>query len=139
MFTHILLENFLKCIFDVRELFSTDEIASKSLTKFGNYLREIQTLFSVRYFRWFEINSTSKNSFEQNLLEQTSYSILKTLTRMLKEDIKKIKDQGKLFERLSSDYDIGKIYINKIDLPLICNCSFQRYKRMPMHQKLNVG
>jgi hypothetical protein len=27
---------------------------------------------------------------------------------MLKEDIKKVKDQGKLFERLSSDYDIGK-------------------------------
>jgi len=31
---------------------------------------------------------------------------------MLKEDIKKVKDQGKLFERLSSDYDIGNIYIN---------------------------
>jgi hypothetical protein len=26
---------------------------------------------------------------------------------MVKEDIKKVKDQGKLFERLSSDYDIG--------------------------------
>jgi hypothetical protein len=26
---------------------------------------------------------------------------------MLKDDIKKVKDQGKLFERLSSDYDIG--------------------------------
>jgi hypothetical protein len=31
---------------------------------------------------------------------------------MLKDDIKKVKDQGKLFERLSSDYDIGNIYIN---------------------------
>ena len=28
---------------------------------------------------------------------------------MIKDDIKKVKDQGKLFERLSSDYDIGKI------------------------------
>lgn len=27
---------------------------------------------------------------------------------MLKEDIKKVKDQGKLFERLSSDYDLGR-------------------------------
>jgi hypothetical protein len=27
---------------------------------------------------------------------------------MVKEDIKKVKDQGKLFERLSSDYDAGK-------------------------------
>ena len=27
---------------------------------------------------------------------------------MLKEDIRKVKDQGKLFERLSADYDIGK-------------------------------
>ena len=26
---------------------------------------------------------------------------------MLKEDIKNVKDQGKLFERLSSDYDTG--------------------------------
>jgi hypothetical protein len=32
---------------------------------------------------------------------------------MLKDDIKKVKEQGKLFERLSSDYDIGNIYINK--------------------------
>jgi len=31
---------------------------------------------------------------------------------MLKEDIKKVKDQGKLFERLSSDYDIGKLYLS---------------------------
>lgn len=30
---------------------------------------------------------------------------------MLKDDIKKVKDQGKLFERLSSDYDSGKISI----------------------------
>ena len=28
---------------------------------------------------------------------------------MVKEDIKKVKDQGKLFERLSTDYDIGKL------------------------------
>ncbi|CAM4818481.1 unnamed protein product [Rotaria magnacalcarata] len=81
-------QKFLKSIFDIRELFSTDEVAYKSLGKFGNYLREIQTLFS-------------------NLLEQTSHSLLRTLTRMLKEDIKKVKDQGKLFERLSSDYDIA--------------------------------
>lgn len=27
---------------------------------------------------------------------------------MLKDDIKKVKDQGKLFERLSSDYDTGR-------------------------------
>ena len=27
---------------------------------------------------------------------------------MLKDDIKKVKDQGKLFERLSSDYDAGR-------------------------------
>jgi len=46
----ILFRKFLKCIFDVRELFSTDEIAYKSLAKIGNYLREIQTLFSVRKF-----------------------------------------------------------------------------------------
>ena len=46
--------------------------------------------------------------FAQNLFEQTANSVLRTLTRMLKEDIKKVKDQGKLFERLSSDYDIGK-------------------------------
>lgn len=26
---------------------------------------------------------------------------------MLKEDIKKVKEQGKLFDRLSSDYDLG--------------------------------
>ena len=26
---------------------------------------------------------------------------------MLKEDIRKVKDQGKLFDRLSSDYNIG--------------------------------
>jgi hypothetical protein len=31
---------------------------------------------------------------------------------MLKEDVRKVKDQGKLFERLSSDYDIGNIYVN---------------------------
>ncbi len=30
---------------------------------------------------------------------------------MLKDDIKKVKDQGKLFERLNSDYDIGNFYI----------------------------
>ncbi|CAF4793585.1 unnamed protein product, partial [Rotaria sp. Silwood1] len=42
-----------------------------------------------------------------NLLEQTSHSLLRTLTRMLKEDIRKVKDQGKLFERLSSDYDMA--------------------------------
>ncbi len=29
---------------------------------------------------------------------------------MVKEDIRKVKDQGKLFERLSSDYDIGEFY-----------------------------
>jgi hypothetical protein len=44
---------FSKSIFDVRELFSNDEIAYKSLAKFGNYLREIQTLFSVRKFDFF--------------------------------------------------------------------------------------
>ena len=27
---------------------------------------------------------------------------------MLKEDIKKVKDQGKLFDRLNSDYDLGE-------------------------------
>ena len=27
---------------------------------------------------------------------------------MLKDDIRKEKEQGKLFDRLSSDYDIGK-------------------------------
>ena len=35
---------------------------------------------------------------------------------MLKEDIRKVKDQGKLFERLSTDYDIGKIiYFFRLD------------------------
>lgn len=29
---------------------------------------------------------------------------------MLKDDIRKVKDQGKLFDRLSSDYDMGKVY-----------------------------
>ncbi|CAF0993892.1 unnamed protein product [Adineta ricciae] len=81
-------QKFLKCIYDVRELFSSDEVTYKSLAKFGEYLREIQALFS-------------------GLFEQTSNSVLRTLTRMLKEDIKKVKDQGKLFERLSSDYDIA--------------------------------
>jgi hypothetical protein len=32
---------------------------------------------------------------------------------MLKEDIRKVKDQGKLFERLSSDYDAGNVNINQ--------------------------
>jgi hypothetical protein len=44
----ILFRKFLKCIFDVREFFATDEIAYKSLAKFGNYLQEIQTLFAVK-------------------------------------------------------------------------------------------
>ncbi|UJR37232.1 hypothetical protein I4U23_029941 [Adineta vaga] len=81
-------QKFLKCIYDVRELFSSDDVTFKSLAKFGEYLREIQALFS-------------------GLFEQTTNSVLRTLTRMLKEDIKKVKDQGKLFERLSSDYDIA--------------------------------
>ncbi|CAF1183410.1 unnamed protein product [Didymodactylos carnosus] len=81
-------QKFLKCIYDVRELFSSDEIAYKSLAKFGEYLREIQSLFS-------------------GLIEQTTHSVLRTLTRMIKEDIRKVKDQGKMFERLSNDYDIA--------------------------------
>lgn len=39
---------FLKCIYDVRELFVSDELTHKNLAKFGDYLREIQNLFSVR-------------------------------------------------------------------------------------------
>ena len=37
---------------------------------------------------------------------------------MLKEDIRKVKDQGKLFERLSADYDIGNVSYatSRIDL-----------------------
>jgi hypothetical protein len=31
---------------------------------------------------------------------------------MVKDDIKNVKDQGKLFERLSSDYDTGKFHFN---------------------------
>ncbi|CAF0882214.1 unnamed protein product [Adineta steineri] len=81
-------QKFLKCIYDVRELFSSDDVTYKSLAKFGEYLREIQGLFS-------------------GLFEQTTNSVLRTLTRMVKEDIRKVKDQGKLFERLSSDYDIA--------------------------------
>ncbi|CAF2033615.1 unnamed protein product [Rotaria magnacalcarata] len=81
-------QKFLKSIYDVRELFASDEVTFKSLAKFGEYLSEIQALFS-------------------SLFEQTSNSVLRTLTRMLKEDIRKVKDQGKLFERLSSDYDIA--------------------------------
>ncbi|CAF4607922.1 unnamed protein product [Rotaria sp. Silwood1] len=81
-------QKFLKSIYDVRELFSSDDVTYKSLAKFGEYLSEIQALFS-------------------SLFEQTTNSVLRTLTRMLKEDIKKVKDQGKLFERLSSDYDIA--------------------------------
>ncbi|CAF0914961.1 unnamed protein product [Rotaria sordida] len=81
-------QKFLKCIYDVRELFSPDDVTYRSLAKFGEYLSEIQALFS-------------------SLFEQTTNSVLRTLTRMLKEDIKKVKDQGKLFERLSSDYDIA--------------------------------
>jgi hypothetical protein len=42
-----LLRKFLKCIYDVRELFSSDEVTYKNLAKFGDYLREIQALFSV--------------------------------------------------------------------------------------------
>lgn len=34
---------------------------------------------------------------------------------MLKEDIRKVKDQGKLFDRLSSDYDIGKRSLLRAD------------------------
>jgi len=51
---------------------------------------------------------------------------------MVKEDIKKVKDQGKLFERLSADYDIGKflfpIFLFLIDFTLLfsftkeCRC-----------------
>jgi len=52
----ILFRKFLKCIFDVREFFSTDEIAYKSLAKFGNYLQEIQTLFSVKNLLFVLIN-----------------------------------------------------------------------------------
>ncbi|CAF2460790.1 unnamed protein product [Rotaria sp. Silwood2] len=81
-------QKFLKSIYDVRELFPADDVTYKSLAKFGEYLSEIQALFS-------------------SLFEQTTNSVLRTLTRMLKEDIKKVKDQGKLFERLSSDYDIA--------------------------------
>jgi hypothetical protein len=33
---------------------------------------------------------------------------------MVKEDIKKVKDQGKLFDRLSSDYDIGTVNLESI-------------------------
>ncbi|CAF4670909.1 unnamed protein product, partial [Rotaria sp. Silwood2] len=83
-------QKFLKSIYDVRELFPADDVTYKSLAKFGEYLSEIQALFS-------------------SLFEQTTNSVLRTLTRMLKEDIKKVKDQGKLFERLSSDYDIAHV------------------------------
>ena len=38
---------FLKCMSDVRELFSSDDVVYKSLAKFADYLREIQQLFSV--------------------------------------------------------------------------------------------
>ena len=38
---------FLKCIADVRELFSSDDLVHQSLATFGEYLREIQSLFSV--------------------------------------------------------------------------------------------
>jgi len=38
---------FLKCIYDVRELFSSDDVTYTSLAKLGDYLREIQALFSV--------------------------------------------------------------------------------------------
>lgn len=38
---------FLKCIYDVGELFSSDDITYKNLVKFYDYLREIQGLFSV--------------------------------------------------------------------------------------------
>lgn len=53
-------------------------------------------------------NFIDVSPLQQSLFEQTSNSVLRTLTRMLKDDIKKVKDQGKLFERLSSDYDAGK-------------------------------
>lgn len=40
---------------------------------------------------------------------------------MLKEDIKKVKDQGKLFERLSTDYDMGKLnFIEKFFRLIFC-------------------
>jgi len=48
-FVIVLNRKFLKCIYDVRELFSSDESTYKNLAKFGDYLREIQTLFSVSY------------------------------------------------------------------------------------------
>ena len=47
---------------------------------------------------------------------------------MLKEDIKKVKDQGKLFERLSSDYDIGKFEfsINHFESIFVFRSSFTK-------------
>lgn len=40
---------FLKCIYDVGELFSSDDLTYKNLVKFSDYLREIQGLFSVNF------------------------------------------------------------------------------------------
>ena len=42
---------FLKCIFDVRELFASDAFVCRTFDQFGHYLREIQSLFSVSHDR----------------------------------------------------------------------------------------
>ena len=47
VFCQIRFRKFAKSTFDIREIFAADELTYKSLGKFGNYLREIQTLFSV--------------------------------------------------------------------------------------------
>ena len=43
---------FCKSLFDVRDVFASDEVVSKSLGKFSNYLREIQSLFAVNQHGW---------------------------------------------------------------------------------------
>ena len=46
---------------------------------------------------------------------------------MVKEDIKNVKDQGKLFERLSSDYDAGEFLFQLIYLFIFNRiCSFTK-------------
>ena len=47
----VLFRKFLKCIYDVGELFTSDDITYKNLVKFSDYLREIQGLFSVNINR----------------------------------------------------------------------------------------
>jgi hypothetical protein len=65
------------------------------------------TYFLCEFIRINCVQIDRRHFHLKNLLEHTMHTLLTSLTRMLKDDIRKVNDQGKLFERLSTDYDIG--------------------------------